>query len=115
MTSSACQGRRKAGLPLSIEGNIRTYKKTNLPCVIFSLKTNESTRRIFRRVLSFEKGLRSDSRIFARFARKNILSPRKVFFATYTPPQRTNSTFFTALRRRELCETFPPQSIPLSV
>ena len=31
--------------------------------------------------------------------------PRKVFFATYTPPQKTDLTFFAALRRRELCET----------
>ena len=83
--------------------------------MIFSLKTNESTRRIFRRVLSFEKGLRSDPRIFARFARKNILSPRKVFFATYTPPQKNGFDFIRGLRRRELCETFPPQSISLSV
>ncbi len=34
------------------------------------------------------------------------LAARKVFFATYTPPQKTNFTLFAALRRRELCETF---------
>jgi len=29
-----------------------------------------------------------------------------VFFATYTPPQKTDWYLFTPLRRRELCETF---------
>ena len=33
-------------------------------------------------------------------------APRKVFFAAYTPPQKTDWIFFAALRRRELCETF---------
>ena len=30
---------------------------------------------------------------------------RKVFFAAYTPPQKTDLTSFAPLRRRELCET----------
>jgi len=29
-----------------------------------------------------------------------------VFFAAYTPPQKTDWIFFALLRRRELCETF---------
>ena len=32
-------------------------------------------------------------------------APHKVFFAMYTPPQKTDYTLFAALRRRELCET----------
>ena len=34
------------------------------------------------------------------------LASRKVFFATYTPPQKMDWIFFAPLRRRELCETF---------
>ena len=39
-------------------------------------------------------------------------APRKVFFATYTPPQKTDYILFAALRRRELCETFCRQLGP---
>ena len=56
-----------------------------------------------RRAL-FREGFRSELRIFVCAAHKNTLSPRKVFFATYTP-QKTDWIFFAALRCRELCET----------
>ena len=45
--------------------------------------------------LFLTKGFRSDPRIFACHARKDTLSPRKVFFATYTP-QKTDWSFFAA-------------------
>ena len=56
-----------------------------------------------RRAL-FREGFRSEPRIFVRAAHKNTLSPRKVFFATYTPPQKTD-WIFSQLSGRELCET----------
>ena len=52
------------------------------------------------------EGIRSEPRIFVCAAHKNTLSPRRVFFATYTPPRKTDFNLFAPLRRRELCETF---------
>ena len=35
-----------------------------------------------------KKSFRSDPRVFTHKMRENTLSPRKVFFATYTPPRK---------------------------
>ena len=48
-----------------------------------------------RRAL-FREGFRSEPRIFVRRARKNTLSPRRVFFAAYTPPRKTDFILFAA-------------------
>ncbi|MCI5832288.1 MAG: hypothetical protein MRZ99_05105, partial [Clostridiales bacterium] len=48
------------------------------------------------------RGIRSEPRIFVHCAHKNALSPRKVFFAAYTPPQKTDCGFFTAPEPRTL-------------
>ena len=42
----------------------------------------------------------------ASFAGLRHYAARKVFFAAYMPPQKTDWIFFAPLRRRELCETF---------
>ena len=45
---------------------------------------------------------RSEPRILPAAGGQNTLSTRKVFFATYTPPQKTNFTFFAACEPRTL-------------
>ena len=49
-----------------------------------------------------QREFRSEPRIFVCAAHKNTLSPRKVFFATYTPPQKTNFILFAASEPRTL-------------
>ena len=46
------------------------------------------------------------SRLVWPLASLRYSAMRKVFFAAYTPPQKTDFIFFAPLRRRELCETF---------
>jgi len=53
----------------------------------------------------YQSGVRSEPRILAAVNGQNTLSARKVFFATYTPPQKTDWNLFAPLRRRELGET----------
>ena len=68
-----------------------------------------------RRAL-FREGFRSEPRIFVCAAHKNTLSPRKVYFAMYTPP-RNMIGLYSRLSGRELCETFaaPGKTIGLSL
>ena len=57
---------------------------------------------LVQKTLSFgQEGFRSEPCICARCARTNTLSPRKVFFATYTP-QKTDWIFFAASEPRTL-------------
>ncbi len=65
-----------------------------------------------RRAL-FREGFRSEPRIFVCAAPKNTLSPRKVYFATYTPP-RNMIGLYSRLSGRELCELLQPQERPLA-
>ncbi len=56
-----------------------------------------------KRAMPFcQASFRSDPRIFVCYAHKNTLSTRKVFFATYTPPQKTDWIFFAAFKPRTL-------------
>ena len=52
------------------------------------------------------KGGLTSFRALASYAGLRHSTTRKVFFAAYTPPQKTDWIFFAALRRRELCETY---------
>ncbi|MEI3122864.1 MAG: hypothetical protein V8S81_03510 [Oscillospiraceae bacterium] len=49
----------------------------------------------------YQSGVRSEPRILAAVNGQNTLSARKVFFATYTPPQKTDWNLFVPLRRRK--------------
>ena len=62
-----------------------------------------------------ERGSRSEPRVLPAAGGQNTLSPRKVYFATYTPPQNTDYNLFAPLRRRELCETFNFKHKPGSI
>ena len=54
----------------------------------------------------WDEGGLTSFRALASYAGLRHSTTRKVFFAAYTPPQKTEWIFFAALRRRELCETY---------
>ena len=54
----------------------------------------------------WDEGGLTSFRALASYAGLRHSTTRKVFFAAYTPPQKTDWIFFAALRRRELCETY---------
>ena len=56
-------------------------------------------------LLHLLEGIHSEQRVLSAVSGQNTLSPRKEFFATYTPPRKTDRIFFAACGR-ELCETF---------
>ena len=56
-------------------------------------------------LLHLLEGIRSEPRVLSDVSGQTTLSPRKAFFATYTPPRKTDRIVFAACGR-ELCETF---------
>ena len=90
-------------------------EETNYLKFSCSRSYKKSRKRARQRRALFREGFRSEPRIFVRAAHKNTLSPRKVYFATYTPP-RNMIGLYSRLSGRELCETFaaPGKAIGLS-